>query len=367
MGEQLMFGNNAKKIEEIERKYQEKIEELEAENTRLRNEISSLQMSTTEDDSENDIYKAFVNELIKSYESGTQFLQSTVEDNLVALDEINELNAKTNKRMHNIESETEAIVSTIDRIQEHSNTLGDDSTSLNDSVMSIAEIINLIKDISDQTNLLALNAAIEAARAGEHGRGFAVVADEVRKLAERTQKATQEVEININGLKQNSNSMMEISNTFIDETSQVMEILHTFKENIFKVVENSENIKTNTEDLTNELHVSNGKIDHISLKLNAYKAIFNDESPSIPDENSCRFGRWFSEAAHNVLKGNPLIPSITQHHKNVHQGLQAAINAHKKGDDEKALSEIKKVEESSDVGFKELIKAVKESHAHHKK
>ncbi len=131
-----------------------------------------------------------------------------------------------------IKSATQNIEDITQRISEVSNK----SDGMIAQSQEIKHVVEIIRDIADQTNLLALNAAIEAARAGEHGRGFAVVADEVRKLAERTQKSLGEIESNINVLVQsivdNSSAIKEQADAVLDINQVIAQFDSSLSHNI---------------------------------------------------------------------------------------------------------------------------------------
>lgn len=197
-----------------------------------------------------------------------------------------------------VESSVEGIGKLADEIENSVkviNKLADDSSS-------ISRVLEVIKGVAEQTNLLALNAAIEAARAGEQGRGFAVVADEVRTLARRTQQSTEEIEQMIARLQEGVNGAVKamgashgMTGSTVESSLKVQEALGNILKSVTQIVDQSQQIAAAAEEQTAVSH----DIDHNIVQINQ-AGERTAEGARQAEQSSNRMGQLVKDLQHII-------------------------------------------------------------------
>ena len=211
------------------------------------------------------------------------------------------------------------IVEELGELSEQVNINNHGISELTNQTNNITSVIELITDIAEQTNLLALNAAIEAARAGEHGRGFAVVADEVRKLAERTHKATGEISVSIKSLQQDMNEIQTSSEAMKVTVEASAAKINSFEDTLLKLSTSSSDIVNYSYNMENSVFVVLAKIDHILYKARAYNSIVTLKKV-LPTSNphECRLGKWYDNEGKRRFSQTQAYPKMSAPHAVVH-------------------------------------------------
>lgn len=252
-----------------------------------------------------------------------------------------------------IESRTaiEGIATNLADLAQNSQVAASQVGELDGRAQEISGIVQLIKEIADQTNLLALNAAIEAARAGEQGRGFAVVADEVRKLAERTTKATNEIATLVNQIRSDSTASRDQMDKLAQQSGTFSQDGQHAAASMRKLIDLSTNMEKAVAASSLRSFCELAKVDHLLYKFRVYKVLLGLSTETVSDfasHTECRLGKWYYHGeGHACFSRLPGYREVEDPHKLVHGHAIKALQAHANQDAAQMLQAVAHMESSS--------------------
>jgi methyl-accepting chemotaxis protein len=324
-----LFSSNSQEILQLNEQIaalQSQNRQLEEELETLRTQKNSLEAQLHELQGLRDKY-TLVDDMLQGNISNIEDIADKSAENVEKLRTMAETSKEIKDEIGELKETFDKFIAQIEYLVNYAANARNNTEDLNASVSSIVEIIQLIKDIADQTNLLALNAAIEAARAGEHGRGFAVVADEVRKLAERTQKATNEVETSISLLKQNSSAMSEGSDRLEEIIHFMEEFMNSFKEGFEKLYEIDIQTINELHSLADSVSALQQKINNFLYKIRAYEEKIIGNSNRIEDNRGHNFDDWFNNSGKQAFSQTKAYKNIQASQNRFESDMNKAMDA----------------------------------------